>query len=257
MPLSDITPSLSISQILKISPRAFLHPSVKSFSYISHNEYHFQSVSQLHRIGVILRSNRTISNIQNILTKINIHRYLCKIPDSSKAERRDEEPPSVHSKTFHCKCRGRWFCAADFPHKILWKACRNSGLNTVYIIGLRVELKYPNHKKNDTKVWFQFTSWKMGITSAKPKNGNQHAMNAPVTMANVLAAFLSRLTSSDTCFFSLEFIGLFFPSPCRPVGDGEGKVYNYKYRGRRILNVLRKMFLISLKCSEMFLEILK
>ena len=35
LPSSDITPSLSISQILKIIVKAFLHDSVKSFSYNS------------------------------------------------------------------------------------------------------------------------------------------------------------------------------------------------------------------------------
>ena len=40
----------------------------------------------------------------------------------------------------------------------------------------------------------------MTISKARIKNGSQHAIKAPVTMANVLAAFRSLLTSKETCF---------------------------------------------------------
>ena len=41
---------------------------------------------------------------------------------------------------------------------------------------------------------------KMTISKARIKNGSQHAIKAPVTMAKVLAAFRSLLTSRETCF---------------------------------------------------------
>ena len=41
---------------------------------------------------------------------------------------------------------------------------------------------------------------KMTISKARIKNGSQHAIKAPVTMAKVLAAFRSLLTSKETCF---------------------------------------------------------
>ena len=40
----------------------------------------------------------------------------------------------------------------------------------------------------------------MTISKARIKNGSQHAIKAPVTMAKVLAAFRSLLTSRETCF---------------------------------------------------------
>ena len=40
----------------------------------------------------------------------------------------------------------------------------------------------------------------MTISKARIKNGSQHAIKAPVTMAKVLAAFRSLLTSKETCF---------------------------------------------------------
>ena len=39
------------------------------------------------------------------------------------------------------------------------------------------------------------------VTFPNTKNGSQQMMKAPVTMARVLAAFLSLLASSETCFF--------------------------------------------------------
>lgn len=72
-------------------------------------------------------------------------------------------------------------------------------------MGFRVELKYPIHKKKETRVWLNWWSLKMAITSAKMKKGNQQAMKAPVTMAKVLAAFLSLLASSEICFFFISF----------------------------------------------------
>ncbi len=69
------------------------------------------------------------------------------------------------------------------------------------MIGLSVELKYPSHKKKETRVWLNWWSLKMAITRAKMKKGSQQAMKAPVTMARVLAAFLSLLASRETCFF--------------------------------------------------------
>ena len=40
----------------------------------------------------------------------------------------------------------------------------------------------------------------MAINRAKMKKGSQQAIKAPVTIANVLAALRSLLTSNDTCF---------------------------------------------------------
>ena len=119
---------------------------------------------------------------------------------------------SLYVILHYWRCLGLWFWAALLPHKILWNACLNSGLNIVYIIGLSVELKYPIHKKKAITCWLNSKSFnpsnslKIGIINAKIKNGNQHAMKAPVTIAKVLAAFRSRFASSETCFFSLAII---------------------------------------------------
>ena len=44
--------------------------------------------------------------------------------------------------------------------------------------------------------------WQRGAITAMTKKGSQQMMKAPVTMANVLAAFFSRFASSEMCFFS-------------------------------------------------------
>ena len=55
---------------------------------------------------------------------------------------------------------------------------------------------------------------KMTISKARIKNGSQHAIKAPVTMAKVLAAFRSLLTSRETCFL------LAAPDDDEPPGGG-------------------------------------
>ena len=51
--------------------------------------------------------------------------------------------------------------------------------------------------------------WQRGAITAMTKKGSQQMMKAPVTMANVLAAFFSRFASSEMCFFSFfSFRGL-------------------------------------------------
>lgn len=63
--------------------------------------------------------------------------------------------------------------------------------------GLSVELKYPNHRNSDATLSLsEQLSPQSGNSNAIRKNGSQHTTNAPVMIANVLAAFLSRLVSS-------------------------------------------------------------
>ena len=51
----------------------------------------------------------------------------------------------------------------------------------------------------------------MGLIRAMTKNGSQQIMKAPVTIANVFAAFFSRFSSNEMCFFfSFSFLGLRF-----------------------------------------------
>ena len=71
------------------------------------------------------------------------------------------------------------------------------------MIGLSVELKYPNQRKNATTWSLNVQDLKIAMSRARMKKGSQQAMKAPVTMANVLAAFRSLFASRDTCFFSL------------------------------------------------------
>lgn len=70
------------------------------------------------------------------------------------------------------------------------------------MIGFKVELKYPNHKDIDTKYRLKKFSL-IGNNTAMMKNGNQHNTNAPVMIARVLAAFLSRLESIESRAFLL------------------------------------------------------
>ena len=51
--------------------------------------------------------------------------------------------------------------------------------------------------------------WQRGAITAMTKKGSQQMMKAPVTMANVFAAFFSRFASKEMCFFSFfSFRGL-------------------------------------------------
>lgn len=75
------------------------------------------------------------------------------------------------------------------------KALRNSGLKMVYSIGLRVELKYPSQRKKATILSSKWQSEQRGMSRAMTKKGSQQMTNAPVMMANVLAAFRSLFDS--------------------------------------------------------------
>ena len=51
--------------------------------------------------------------------------------------------------------------------------------------------------------------WQSGAITAMTKKGSQQMMNAPVTIANVFAAFFSLFASNEMCFFSFfSFRGL-------------------------------------------------
>ena len=47
--------------------------------------------------------------------------------------------------------------------------------------------------------------WQIGFKTARMKKGSQQIIKAPVTIAKVLAAFLSRFDSNETCFLVLLF----------------------------------------------------
>ena len=75
-----------------------------------------------------------------------------------------------------------------------------------------MELKYPNQRKK-LNTYPLIQSPHRGLSRARTKNGNQQMINAPVTMARVFAAFFSRFSSNDTCFFfsfSFSFFGFRF-----------------------------------------------
>lgn len=57
-------------------------------------------------------------------------------------------------------------------------------------------MKYPNQRKNAATLSFIWHESHKGNSKAIKKNGNQHTTNAPVMIANVLAAFRSRFASN-------------------------------------------------------------
>lgn len=70
------------------------------------------------------------------------------------------------------------------------------------MIGLSVELKYPNQRHTLIVSGLMSQSVHVGSRMAMMKNGNQQHTNAPVMMASVLAALRSRLESvADWDFF--------------------------------------------------------
>ena len=71
------------------------------------------------------------------------------------------------------------------------------------MIGFNVELKYPNHKKNAIMYGLNSESVYADNNMAIIKNGSQHITKAPVMIARVLAAFLSRLESAESLDFLL------------------------------------------------------
>lgn len=58
-----------------------------------------------------------------------------------------------------------------------------------------MELKYPSHRKTLATKSGGVQGVQTACTNATTKNGNQQAIKTPVIIANVLAAFLSRLAS--------------------------------------------------------------
>lgn len=80
--------------------------------------------------------------------------------------------------------------------------------------GFSVELKYPNHKNSASTLLLSVHEVHSGIISAARKNGSQQTTNAPVIMANVLAAFRSRFASSVSLRAFTLLCGLAMP----PVG---------------------------------------
>lgn len=108
------------------------------------------------------------------------------------------------------RCRHHWMYFAPkclvlllahfLPNRIFLKACLNSGLKMVYMIGFNVELKQPNHRDIETKYLLKKSAL-IGNNTAIMKNGNQHRTKAPVMIARVFAAFLSRLESIESRAF--------------------------------------------------------
>lgn len=93
------------------------------------------------------------------------------------------------------------------PHRIRLKACRNSGLNIVQMIGFNVELKQPSHKKKLINSGEMLHEAHVGKSIATIKNGSQQHTNAPVIIANVLAALRSRFDSADCWVFLRTNVG--------------------------------------------------
>lgn len=89
-------------------------------------------------------------------------------------------------------------------------------------MGFKVELKYPNQRKK-LKIFWSIQFLHKGVTSAITKKGSQHKINAPVTMANVLAAFFSRFASSDTCFLPFLRFCLSSSASLTAGGGGNGR----------------------------------
>ncbi len=59
-----------------------------------------------------------------------------------------------------------------------------------------MELKYPSQRKNAAILSFIWHESHKGNSKAIKKNGNQQTTNAPVMIANVLAALRSRFASN-------------------------------------------------------------
>jgi hypothetical protein len=72
----------------------------------------------------------------------------------------------------------------------------------------------PSHKNKLMMMGDIWHSWQIGNSTAITKKGIQHTTKAPVMIANVLAAFLSRLElvsfTVGVFFFSMEGLNLFW-----------------------------------------------
>lgn len=65
-------------------------------------------------------------------------------------------------------------------------------------------LKYPSHKNTSATISGGFHEALAACRNAARKNGSQQATKAPVIIANVFAAFLSRLASIVSRFFRVD-----------------------------------------------------